>query len=153
MTTDIAPGEVSNTWFGGAEVTALREIAAGVTPLRGRRIKRTLLLSVDHDASQPQIERFESELIAMTEHISAIRSWALSRADTSRSNSGWTHIWEQEFDDTVGLEVDYLLHPYHWTRVDRWFDPEIPDSIVEPGFAHLYRWAEGPVLGAHDGSS
>ncbi|WP_439117653.1 hypothetical protein [Nocardia nova] len=49
-------------------------------------------------------------------------------------------------DSLDGLNGDYLLHPYHWTCVDRWFDPEMPGAIVDPAIAHLYRWADGPLL-------
>jgi hypothetical protein len=43
-----------------------------------------------------------------------------------------------------------MEHPYHWTGVERWFDPEIPGAIVDPDLAHLIRDARGPVLGATD---
>ena len=37
----------------------------------------------------------------------------------------------------------YLMHPIHWARVDRWFDPECPEVIV--------RETDLPQLLQHDG--
>ncbi|MBO2458207.1 Dabb family protein [Actinomadura violacea] len=125
----------------GAEAVALSQIASAHVELPGRRIKRTLLLTVRPDAPPDTIASFEADLMAMPRHIPAIGSWALSRA-----TGHWTHAWEQEFANADGLNGPYLLHPYHWTYVDRWFDPELPTAIVSPRLAHLYRAAPGPVL-------
>ncbi|MEU8530977.1 Dabb family protein [Streptomyces sp. NPDC048629] len=95
------------------------------------------------------VARFEADVMGMPEHITAIRAWALSRVTTDVGRPAparWTHVWEQEFADVDGLTGDYLLHPYHWTYVDRWFDPELPTSIVSPALAHVYRWTDTPVL-------
>ncbi|GAB0103792.1 Dabb family protein [Nocardia sp. JMUB6875] len=129
----------------GADIVPLAPVNARVVRLDSlRRVKRTLLLTVRHGTPSETVARFEADLMAMPAHISAIRSWSLSRVP---GHGRWTHVWEQEFADPDGLNGDYLLHPYHWTHVDRWFDAEVPGSIVEPAIAHLYRWADGPVLG------
>ncbi|MFF0529830.1 Dabb family protein [Nocardia amikacinitolerans] len=126
------------------DAVSLIRVASHVVPCgTERRIKRTLLLTVRPETPAAVIARFEADLMAMPTHIPAIRSWSLSRTD---GQTTWTHAWEQEFADPAALNGDYLLHPYHWTHVDRWFDPEIRGSIVEPAIAHLYRWADGPVL-------
>ena len=92
------------------------------------------------------MRRFERSLQAMPRHIPEIRSWSLSRVRAERSDERWTHVWEQEYADVAGLRVAYMRSPYHWTGVDRWFDPEMPCSIVEPRLAHMFRWADRPVL-------
>ena len=68
----------------------------------------------------------------------SIRSWALSGVDQERTPSRWTHAWEQEYATLDGLRRDYMLHPYHWAGVDRWFDPEMPDRIVELDLVHVF---------------
>jgi len=85
--------------------------------------------------------------MAMPEHIATIRSWALSRVDGASGPTRWTHAWEQEYVDIAGLTGEYLLNPYHWAHVDRWFDGEVPGAIVEPALAHVFRWSETAVLG------
>jgi hypothetical protein len=91
-------------------------------------------------------EQFEAELATMTRHIATIRSWALSRVDQGLAPSRWTHVWEQEYESVDGLRGDYMHSPYHWAGVDRWFDGEVPRSIVEPEIAHVFSTASGPVL-------
>lgn len=152
LTADVAPASVLPDLPGAADAVPLTPVASRHVALAGPRIKRTLLLAARPGTPRDVVARFEADLTAMPGHISTIRSWALSRVDTSHpgASTRWTHAWEQEFADVEGLTGEYLLHPYHWTYVDRWFDPEIPGSIVEPGLAHLYRSADGPVLSDGD---
>ncbi|MBD0423960.1 Dabb family protein [Streptomyces sp. TRM S81-3] len=129
------------------DTVALVPVRSGAVPLSGPRVKRTLLLAVRPGTPDGLVARLEADLLAMPEHISTIRSWALSRVDQSLTPSRWTHVWEQEYADVEGLTGEYLSHPYHWTCVDRWFDGEVPGAgIVEPGLAHVYRWSAEPVL-------
>lgn len=32
----------------------------------------------------------------------------------------------------------YLNHPVHWSVVDRWFDPECPESVVRDRVCHTF---------------
>jgi hypothetical protein len=128
------------------EVLALDEIASAYQPLEGARIKRTLALAVRDGTPSAQVRLFERSLQGMPHHIPEIRSWSLSRVRAERSDGRWTHVWEQEYADLEGLRVAYMRSPYHWAGVDRWFDPEVPCSIVNPRLAHMFRWADGPVL-------
>lgn len=129
-----------------AEALALDTIASGFRALPGARIKRTLALTVRQGTPDREIQQFERSLRAMPEHIAEIGSWALSRVRPAASEERWTHVWEQEYADVDGLRVAYMRNPYHWTGVDRWFDPEVPCSIVDPRLAHMFRWAQRPVL-------
>ena len=77
------------------------------------------------------------------------RSWSrLPETAPQPMPHRWTHLWEQEFDRLEGLEQDYMLHPFHWGHVDRWFDPEMPERVVDPWLAHLACVAHAPVLDA-----
>lgn len=135
-------------------------------------VKRTLLLRVEPGAPRERVARFERELAAMPDHVPAIRNWQLGRvaaqraggersagaapqggpaaaqrAGGERSSPGWTHVWAQEFATLDGLQVDYMVHPYHWAVVDRWFDPESPERVVAPDFAHVFCAMPRSVLG------
>ena len=55
--------------------------------------------------------------------------------------------WEQEYADIGGLMGPYMLHPYHWAVIDRWFDPECPDWIVNTRLCHSFAAFGAPVLG------
>ena len=101
-------------------------------------IQRTLLLHVDDDADAAEITRFERNLAAMPRYIDAIRNSALSRVDAVWGCTGkpWTHVWEQEFASLDGLTDDYMNHPYHWSWVDTWFDPQAPNHLVDTTLIH-----------------
>jgi hypothetical protein len=107
-------------------------------------VKRTLLLRVEDGTDPERVHRFEQELAGMPRHIGAIRNWSLARV--LPNPSGWTHAWEQEYADLDGLRVDYMRHPYHWAVIDRWFDPEHPDRIVDPALAHVFCATESSIL-------
>jgi hypothetical protein len=150
-----APTALADLLAHRAVVTALgrrAEVADAVTlaPVATRRVptppplvKRTLLLRVRAGAPAELVARFEADLVEMPDHITSIRSWALSRTSGS---TRWTHAWEQEYATLDGLTGEYMLHPFHWTTVDAWFDPEVPEHVVEPELAHLFARYDAPVL-------
>ncbi len=104
----------------------------------GRGIYRALLLSVLPSASTDAVARFEREVLAMPRYIRSIRAWRLSRVSQAGGARRWTHVWEQRYDEVQGLSGPYMLHPYHWAQVDRWFDPESPDWIVDTHLCHSF---------------
>jgi Stress responsive A/B Barrel Domain len=129
-----------------ADAVAVVPLSGGHVPLTGARVKRTLLLRVRPGTPADVQERFEAELAAMPRYIDTISSWALSRVDQGVAACLWTHVWEQEYASVAGLRGEYMMNPYHWAGVDRWFDGEMPDAIVEPRLAHVFYEAAGPVL-------
>lgn len=105
----------------------------------GSGVYRALLLSIKEPASSDsRIKRFENELLAMPRHISSIRAWRLSRVCDATGSRRWSLVWEQEYADVQGLTGPYMLHPYHWAVVDRWFDPESTDWIVDSRLCHSF---------------
>lgn len=97
---------------------------------------RTLLLRVRPGTPQARVAAFEQDLLRMPQYMSGIRNWQLARADGASAH-GWTHVWQQEFAQLSDLQGEYLVHPYHWAWVDRWFDAEHPHCAVE-AIAHVF---------------
>jgi hypothetical protein len=91
-------------------------------------IWRTLLFRVRPQASEDQVAALERDLLRMPDYMPGIRNWQLCRVTSA---GGWTHVWQQEFAGVDDLLGEYLAHPFHWGRVDRWFDPEFPEWTVE----------------------
>jgi hypothetical protein len=116
-------------------------------PEIGPCIKRTLLLRTRPQATPEAVARFERDLLAMPRQIASIRNWALSRPDPALQPTRWTHVWEQEYEELSGLQRDYMSHPWHWGRVDGWFDPECPQRIAELELVHVFYRAPGTILG------
>lgn len=132
-------------------------------------VKRTLWMRVKPAAPPDLVERFEAETPILADAIPAIRNWRWSRipkrgfggfgeedeegegrAAGSKAEGGealrWTHLWEQEFETVDGLQIDYMSSPVHWGFIDRYFDPEMPDCIIDPWLAHLACPETAPVL-------
>jgi hypothetical protein len=101
-------------------------------------IQRTLLLHVHRETDPALVERFERDLADMPRYIDSIRNSALSRVETMTDSLGpeYTHVWEQEFVDLDGLTGPYMMHGYHWSLVDAWFDAQAGHPIVDPRLIH-----------------
>jgi len=109
-------------------------------------VYRTLLLSVDASAGPAAVEAFEADLRSMIEHVPAIVNWQLSRVISASGAQPWTHVWEQEYESMDGLMGPYMMHPCHWGMVDRWFDPEFPEGMINPRICHTFVAAPSSVL-------
>ena len=109
-------------------------------------VYRVLLLSVDDGHDPETVTEFEAETRMMPHYIPAIRNWQLSRTDAAIGERRWTHVWEQEYAGVEGLLGPYMLHPYHWARIDRWFDPECPERIVDARLCHSFCALEASIL-------
>lgn len=109
-------------------------------------VYRCLMLAVKPGTPKETVRQFESETLAMPHYIGTIRNWRLSRVTTASGARAWTHVWEQEYADIGGLLGPYMTNPYHWARVDRWFDPECPEWIVDTRLCHSFCTFERSVL-------
>ncbi|NOV22184.1 Dabb family protein [Cupriavidus necator] len=108
---------------------AYRAISAGTrAPQLRDGIWRTLMFRVRPAAPDRQVRALEQDLLRMPAYMPGIRNWRLARVV---SPGTWTHVWQQEFASVDDLLGEYLMHPFHWGRVDRWFDPEFPQWTVE----------------------
>ena len=101
-------------------------------------VKRTLLLRVLPTIAvrrSASVRGSTSPRCPSTSHT--IRSWR-ARRGTAVDSGRWTHAGSRSSRRSTASRGEYMLHPFHWTTVDAWFDPEVPDHIVEPELAHLF---------------
>lgn len=122
-----------------------RSVAGGQSP--GRGVYRVALFCANQAPSPERLARFAAETEAMPRHIRSIRSWRLATACEAEGSRPWTHVWEQEYADLEGLTGAYMMHPYHWAHVDRWFDPEWPEWLVDRMLCHAFCTTSAPVIG------
>ena len=114
-------------------------------------VKRTLWLRVLPEADAQLVARFERDTPILAAAIPAIRNWRWSRIRTAAPNPmemRWTHLWEQEFESVDGLQIDYMSSPAHWGYIDGYFNPEMPEQVVDVWLAHLACPTSAPVLTA-----
>jgi Stress responsive A/B Barrel Domain len=124
---------------------------SGARPVKlAHGVYRTLILSVKPGTNPEAVARFEHELGGMPKYISSIKNWQLSRVSESAGDRQWTHVWEQEYEDLTGLTGPYMNHPFHWALVDRWFNPECSQWIVDKNLCHTFCEFKASVLGPGD---
>lgn len=129
----------------------LETVGAGrFRPELAQGVKRTALFRALPDADPARLDRWERDLLEMPAHVPAILNWRLARAlplDWSSADAPvWTHVWEQEYATLEGLTVDYMVHPHHWAHVDRWFDPESGNQLIDTALCHAYSPLEASIL-------
>ena len=70
----------------------------------------------------------------------------MAPVEAAEGSCPWTYVWEQEYRDLQGLHGAYMRHPSHCARVERWFDPEFPEHLVDPHLVHTFCALDAPVL-------
>jgi hypothetical protein len=120
---------------------------SGATKKLGSGVYRTLIMTMKPGSSPQQIAQFEKELAGMPRYISSIKNWQLSHGTEAGGTRQWSHIWEQEYENLEGLTGPYMDHPFHWGLVDRWFNPECSQYIVDRVLCHTYCEFKTSVLG------
>jgi hypothetical protein len=126
---------------------AYMEEAQGLTePGMKGGLYRALLIRRRPGISAEKIAQYENEQREMALYMPAIQNWALSRVVEGSVARQWDYVWEQEFQAYEPWLTSYMLHPYHWARIHRWFDPESPDWIHEPWYALSVSGFEHSIL-------
>ncbi|HLS81660.1 MAG TPA: Dabb family protein [Steroidobacter sp.] len=116
----------------------------GVSPPGG--LYRVALFCANHAPSAERLARYDAETRAMPRYIRTIRSWQLATTCEATGSRPWTHVWEQEYEDLAGLTGAYMMHPFHWAHIDRWYDPESPHWLVDPYVCHGFCATRAPVI-------
>lgn len=94
-------------------------------------IWRALIFSIIEGTEMPKREKFEAEMLTMPGYVSTIRNWSLSRVLVSSGARRWSYVWEQDFDNMEAFSGEYMMNPIHWGSIDRWYDVENPDCIID----------------------
>jgi len=118
--------------------------AGGRAPDSG--VFRVALFCANRNPTPDRLTQWEKETAEMPRHVNSIRSWQLGRVTETSGSRDWTHVWEQEYDALDGLTGPYMMHPCHWAKVDRWFDPEYPEWLVDTELCHTFCVTQAPVI-------
>jgi hypothetical protein len=107
---------------------------------------RTLFLSANTAPNEAAVAKFDAETYMMGVYIHTIKNWQVSRVKEPGGSRPWTHVWEQEYEDISGLHGAYMLHPHHWGHIDRWYDPECTDYMIDTFLCHTFCNFDGSVI-------
>ena len=134
--------------WGSAETFTFEPLAVGERGIWQRGgLYRLLVLTLDEGTPQALRQQFEAEMAATPAYVSTIQRWNFGRVRESAPGSRrWDYLWEQEFADITGFRGEYMLSPYHWGYLDRWYDSENPARIVDPHVGNSFCEIAGPVM-------
>jgi hypothetical protein len=107
---------------------------------------RTLFLSANTAPNEEAVTKFDAETYMMGVYIHTIKNWQVSRVKEAGGSRPWTHVWEQEYEDISGLHGAYMLHPHHWGHIDRWYDPECTDYMIDTFLCHTFCNFDGSMI-------
>ncbi|AZI35265.1 hypothetical protein NT2_25_00080 [Caenibius tardaugens NBRC 16725] len=159
--TDQAAAQAAIASDAGQAVTALLNTPSTITSLEGADFEtghaggdrdaasglyRVALFCANRNPTPERLRAFSRDTQIMPNHVRSIVRWELSQSDLSTGGLPWTHIWEQEYADRTGLEGPYMMHPVHWAHVERWFDTEYPDYLVDRHLVHTFCALDQAIL-------
>jgi hypothetical protein len=110
--------------------------AAGPTHWPDEGLRRLLLIRCAPGADPRAIDELRDAITAGGTQL-PLAGWRLARA-LPHPTHPWSLIWEQLFAGEDALS-EYMRHPYHWTVIDPYFDPEHPMAIVSDVTMAYYR--------------
>ncbi|ARS26135.1 Dabb family protein [Sphingomonas sp. KC8] len=109
-------------------------------------IYRVALFCANVRPTAERLAAFGRQTASMPSYIKSIRRWQLSGATTASGTRPWTHVWEQEYENLDGLNGPYMMHPAHWAHVERWFDTEYTEHLVDPVLVHTFCAIDAAVI-------
>ncbi|SNS86816.1 Stress responsive A/B Barrel Domain [Sphingomonas laterariae] len=112
----------------------------------GTKLYRVALFCANVSPTEERLAAFGRQTASMPRYIKAIRRWQVSSTVKASGLNPWTHVWEQEYDGIEGLNGPYMMHPAHWAHVERWFDTEYPDYLVDRVLVHTFCAIDAPVI-------
>lgn len=112
----------------------------------GSGLYRVALFCANRNPTAERLEAFGRQTLTLPRHVRSIRRWQLSDVGNVSGSRPWTHVWEQEYTDLDGLNGPYMMHPAHWAHVERWFDTEYPDHLVDRVLVHSFCAFAAPVI-------
>jgi len=112
----------------------------------GSGLYRVALFCANVRPDADRLAAFGEQTSHMPDHVRSILRWQLSVADHAEGTRPWTHVWEQEYADLDGLNGPYMMHPVHWAHVERWFDTEYPEHLVDTELVHSFCAIQQPAI-------
>lgn len=134
---DFGFGAIYDETVAIADGTVFEPLAGAGDPLASP-IHRTALFCANRNPLSDRLYQFERETASLPRYVPIIRGWLLGRVKLAWGRFPWTYVWEQGFDRPDHLTRNYMMAPAHWGYVDRWFDPEHPDMLIDPALCHAF---------------
>lgn len=107
---------------------------------------RVLIYEIIPDADPAALEKMETIMPDMANYIPGLINCKLAKVVESAGTMNWGYAFECDFDDPMTFLTNYNFPPYHWTNVDKFFEPACAEWVADPNLCTPYIAADGAFL-------
>lgn len=107
---------------------------------------RVLIYEIVPDAKPEMLEKMERIMPDMCHYIPGLLNCKLAKVEESSGTMKWGYAFECDFDDPMTFLTNYNYRPYHWSNVDKFFEPSCEEWVADPNLCTPYIAAEEAFL-------
>ncbi len=107
---------------------------------------RVLIYEIIPDADPAALEKMERIMPDMADYIPGLINCKLAKVVESSGTMNWGYAFECDFDDPMTFLTNYNFRPYHWTNVDKFFEPACSEWVADPNLCTPYIAADSAFL-------
>lgn len=107
---------------------------------------RVLIYAIVPDAKPEMLEKMESIMPDMPNYIPGLLNCKLARVEEYSGTMKWAYAFECDFDDPMTFLTSYNFRPYHWSFIDKFFEPSCEEWVADPNLCTPYIAADSAFL-------
>ncbi len=107
---------------------------------------RVLIYEIIPDADPASLKKMEQIMPDMCLYIPGLLNCKLARVDECSGRKKWGYAFECDYDDPMTFLTNYNYRPYHWTNVDKFFEPACAEWVADPDLCTPYIAADTAFL-------
>ena len=107
---------------------------------------RVLIYEIVPDAKPEMLEKMEKIMPDMCKYIPGLLNCKLAKVEESSGTMNWGYAFECDFDDPMTFLTNYNYRPYHWSHIDKFFEPSCEEWVADPNLCTPYIAADEAFL-------
>lgn len=111
---------------------------------------RVLFYSIREDADPAMVEKMESVMNDMCDHVPGLRNCKFAKVIESEGTDQWAYAYECDFDEPMSFLTKYMSTPFHFLYIDKFFEPACGEWVVNTNLYTPYLAQEKPFLASFE---
>lgn len=111
---------------------------------------RLLFFSIREGADPAMIEKMETVMNDMCDHVPGLRNCKLAKVIESEGTDEWAYAYECDFDEPMTFLGKYMATPFHFLYIDKFFEPACGEWVVNTNLCTPYLAQEKPFLASFE---
>lgn len=99
---------------------------------------RLLIFSLNDGADPALVEKMERTIVKFPDYVPQIANARFAKIIETKGTNNWDYAFDVEYEKIEDYFGWYLGTPYHWSYIDRFFEPTASDFIIEPHLCSVY---------------